>query len=283
MNPLARTTIANTASRLVSSENIAKTSRNLQNVTSQKRPASNEPLPDNPAKRVLVNIPISPSDVQQKFCKLDKLSEDYLRPIYNNIAKCSNIILSILNDNQDQNSDFFDIGAVQDMENVLEQSFTRNKKFFLNGKNCSLGILDNDIKTILICYDKDNRLKENFNITYYKKDPEIDFIYNSQFAKITMHKNRIQDIKIDEGVFHFDNHSKNRESYLNYSYLDNGKKIDLTINGHKPDNTQVDKIFYSYTEKSDTQIKGLFLNEKANEDNHTGIIAFTPKSFENCT
>ena len=260
--------------------NIKNIATNLPKPNSIKRTSSDNPLPDNPAKRVLTKTPLTYQNITTMVNKqLEEINKN-VDIINVDIQRAHDLKKLILTTN-DEGIKKFAIKNNLKINQVKQDTEISNKHYRIEGQTEIAELIDNDVLTNITFYDKNNNLAEKFNINFYKNDPEIRIKYKNKNEHVTINKDLTQILEIDNETLYYHINTKTKTTFSDFHNKENNKEFYISNKFVNNDSKTVKNIFHYYTEKSKTETKGLFLNEKANGDNHTGVIAFTPKSFEN--
>ena len=260
--------------------NITNIATNLPKPNSIKRTSSDNPLPDNPAKRVLTKTPLTYQNITTMVNKQLQEINKNVDIINVNIQRAHDLKKLILTTN-DEGIKKFAIKNNLKINQVKQDTEISNKHYRIEGQTEIAELIDNDVLTNITFYDKNNNLAEKFNINFYKNDPEIRIKYKNKNEHVTINTDLTQILEIDNEALYYHINTKTKTTFSDFHNKENNKEFYISNKFVNNDSKTVKNIFHYYTEKSKTETKGLFLNEKANGDHHTGVIAFTPKSFEN--
>ncbi len=236
--------------------------------TSKKRETSDTPLPENPAKRVLVNRTLTFQDISKTMQQENQEINKIQMQVNNNIQRAARIKKS-----EEARKGF-------DKNFDENQKDTMNMHYYLENQTEVAEIINNDDFTNITFYDKNNNLEKKFNVTFYKNDPEIKLKYIDKTTNFIINKDQSQKMEINNEVLHYEYDSEAKTVFSNFYNNSENKEISLANKFVCINNTTTKNTFYHYTEKSEGKTKGLFLNDKINGDDHTGVIAFTPSTLE---
>lgn len=131
---------------------------------------------------------------------------------------------------------------------------------------------EDDDKDAIICYDYTTKA-EKYRVIFHKNNPETSLEYISPDTYFKLDKNNTQEIKIKNKLLNYKIDMRHKKISSSFGYKFKHYDIFLSNKSILADN-QEKIIYHYYTEKTKTKGRGLFLNETANGDNHTGVIAF---------
>ena len=249
----------------------------LPQITSRKRTTSDNPLIDEPAKRALVGPKNLFNNFKRNMNKQSKEMEDIITKINSDIKKARNIKNWVMNKYEQEKHDFVNNNLEKEAITEMLLSSSRHFSYDIDKNNIAF-VVDDEEKTIITSVDKQDLTKENFRVTFYKKDPEIIYKYESPEAEATEFTDKTVETRINNEKYKYC--SKPNESTLDTHYnLNNGKEINIENKVFKGSKKQ---LYRCYTETTHNYSKGIFITDKfdINKYNYKGTIAFVPQSFQ---
>lgn len=249
----------------------------LPQITSRKRTTSDNPLIDEPVKRALVGPKNLFNNFKRNMNKQAKEMEDNIIKINSDIKKARVIKNWVMKKYEQEKHDFVNNKLEKDAIAEIFQSSSRHFSYDLDKNNIAY-VVDDEEKTIITSVDKQDLTKENYRVTFYKKDPEITYKYESPEAEATEFTDKTVETRINNIKYKYC--SKPNESTLDTHYnLNNGKEINIENKVFKGSKKQ---LYRCYTETTHNYSKGIFITDKfdINKYNYKGTIAFVPQSFQ---
>ena len=149
------------------------------------------------------------------------------------------------------------------------------KIYYLDTKQDSYKFIDKEKKYILTNWYPNSYTRYQWKVTFYKNDFKKALKYKDKDSKVILYNDKSQNFDFKNKSYSITS-SGAKTLCAKYHDKYNNKDISIALDYCK-DSTN--PYSYLYVEHKDNMLKGILFNEKLNGDNHTGMIAFPPKSF----
>ncbi len=267
-------------SKIYNTSHIQKTSQTLKRILPSFNINSNTAKEDTYSSKYKINRPVKKRKILT-FGLLERIFRNQKDLICNKLTKINKSLFEAC-----CVKDFFLLNTEEQKQNfaLIEHFKYQEKKqdlkigekiYYLDTKQDSYKFIDKEKKYILTNWYPKTYNKYQWKVTFYKNDSKKELKFKDKDSKVVLYKDKSQNFDYKNKSYLI---TPSGAKTLCSKYHDkyNNKDIGIVLDYC---NNSTNPYSYLYVEHKDNMMKGVLFNEKLNGDNHTGMIAFPPKSF----